>query len=86
MLHGYDDDQATQVLGACHQAMSSTATLLIVEPALPDIATRGPDLESMFISDLNMLVLTGGEERTLGDWERLLGAAGFELQKHWPIA
>ena len=85
VLHGYDDDRALQLLANCRRAMSWTDVLLIVEPALPERASENPDLESMFISDLNMLVLTGGHERTLGDWSRLLDTAGFTLQRDTPI-
>ncbi len=33
------------------------------------------------MSDLNMLVATGGRERSATEWKKLLGMAGIELQR-----
>ena len=37
-------------------------------------------------SDLNMLVSTGGRERSAPEYQRLLAAAGFELTRVVPTA
>jgi len=37
------------------------------------------------MSDLNMLVATGGRERTAADWERLLDAARFDRLALIPV-
>jgi hypothetical protein len=41
-----------------------------------------PDFSKTF--DLNMLVMTGGKERTRAEFERLLEAAGFKLLRIIP--
>jgi hypothetical protein len=38
------------------------------------------------LSDLNMLVSAGGEERTEAEYARLLAAAGFRLTRVVPTA
>jgi len=48
---------------------------------------RGPETDqpdfSKFI-DMNMLVMTGGKERTAKEFEQLLNAAGFKLLRVIP--
>jgi hypothetical protein len=41
-------------------------------------AIMGGD-DRLIMSDLNMMVVTGGRERTIDDWRRLLGSSGLEL-------
>jgi hypothetical protein len=46
---------------------------------LPDVVSRpDPQLEVRLMSDLNMLAVTGGRERSASEWKKLLSAAGFE--------
>ncbi|MDA3645323.1 hypothetical protein LZ318_10880 [Saccharopolyspora indica] len=59
------------------EAVAADGRLLVVEPVLPDIA--GPDAAEAFLSDVNMLVMTGGEERTRGDYERLARRAALTV-------
>jgi len=40
----------------------------------------------MLLADLNMLVLTGGHERTAAEYRTLLGGAGFALARIVPTA
>jgi hypothetical protein len=37
------------------------------------------------MSDLNMLVVTGGKERDEREWSALFGAAGFALRRVYPV-
>jgi hypothetical protein len=75
ILHDWDDDRAVALLRSCRHAMSSTARLLVVEyvVAPPNQAPEGKFM------DLNMMVITGGAERTLDEFDQLFGAAGFKL-------
>jgi hypothetical protein len=60
--------------------------LLIIEFVLPETVSH-PDaqLESRLMSDLNMLVVTGGKERTAQEWRALLKSSGFECQAIVPV-
>jgi O-methyltransferase domain len=53
--------------------------LLLAERILPDRISTDARSRAMAVSDLNMLVMTGGHERTLGQYRALLARAGFEL-------
>jgi hypothetical protein len=52
-----------------------TSRVILVDCVVPE--TDEPHF-SKFI-DLNMLVMTGGKERTAKEFEQLLGTAGFKL-------
>jgi hypothetical protein len=75
ILHDWYDVDATRILKACRAAMRPEARVVVVERVL-EPANEG--WESKF-SDLNMLVATGGCERSADEWEGLLRAGGFEL-------
>jgi hypothetical protein len=73
ILHDWDDTQSARILSACRHAMEPGALLLIVEVVLPE--DRPPF--DMLILDLEMMVLTGGRERTEAEFGALLGRTGF---------
>jgi SAM-dependent methyltransferase len=86
VLMDYDDDAAVRLLRNCHRAMAPGGRVLIVQLLMPEQggdAAREPLFEAA-VSDLNMLVLTGGRERTEGEYRRLLGLAGFRLARVVP--
>ena len=63
--------------------MAPGGRVLIIERLLPDDPARAlPTL----LSDLNMLVITGGQERTNAEYGRLLAAAGLRLGQIQPVA
>ena len=73
VLHDWPDDDARRILGRARDAMPAGGSLYVVEMALDEAAGAGGLL------DLNMLVMTGGRERTAREFEELLGDAGFRL-------
>ncbi|CCK25400.1 O-demethylpuromycin-O-methyltransferase [Streptomyces davaonensis JCM 4913] len=78
VIHDWDDEPARTVLRRCREAMPDHAKLLLVEPVLP--GENGPAAElSVVLSDLNMLVMAGGRERTEAEYATLLDSAGLEL-------
>ena len=56
--------------------------MLIVERLIPE---GGGDPVPTLLSDINMLVITGGQERTNAEYGRLLEAAGLRLGKVGPV-
>jgi len=84
VLHDWDDELSIRILANCRRAMQADARLLIVERVLP--ARAAADAASAFLSDLNMLLLSGGVERTEPEYRALLAAAGFALRRVVPIA
>jgi hypothetical protein len=86
VLHGCQDAKAITILKNCRAAMPNGGTLLIIEFILPPLVSQAdPDLESHMMSDLNMLAVTGGRERSERVWKTLLGAAGLSLTSVYPV-
>jgi len=80
VLHGRQDDVAIAILKNCRAVLPQNGSLLIVEFILPPLVSHAdPQLEGRLMSDLNMLAVTGGKERSEREWRMLLEAAGFSL-------
>lgn len=75
ILHDWPAEQAGQILRTVRAAMAPTARLLVIELVLPD---RNRPHPGNYI-DLEMLVHTGGRERTESEYRALLAGAGFAL-------
>jgi O-methyltransferase domain len=60
--------------------MPPDGTLLVIEMVLPDDHRLSP----AHWSDLNMLVMTGGQERTAREYGTLLAQAGLRLTRLIP--
>jgi O-methyltransferase domain len=63
--------------------MAEGGRVLIVERLIPDDPA---DAVPVLLSDLNMLVLTGGRERTNAEYGQLLAGAGLKLATVQPVA
>jgi O-methyltransferase domain/Dimerisation domain len=77
ILHDWPDEQAIAILRSCRRAIRKDGVLLAGEHVLGP-ANEGAEGKLM---DLNMMVITGGIERTREEFARLFGAAGFELTR-----
>jgi len=75
IVHDWDDTTTVKILRACRAAIADSGRLLVVEP----IIRAGNEPDPAKFSDLNMLVMLGGQERTADDFERLYAEAGFRL-------
>lgn len=86
VIHGDQDEDAIPILKNCRAVIPQSGSLLIVEFILPPLVTHpDPQLESHLMSDLNMLAVTGGKERSEREWSALLEAAGFILSGVFPV-
>jgi O-methyltransferase domain/Dimerisation domain len=79
VIHDWDDERSTRILGNCRAVMDATARLLLVEP--PAGPPSGNPVGDWFLafSDLNMLVNTGGRERTEAEYVALLESAALRV-------
>ena len=77
ILHDWDDASSVQILHQIRDAMSATSKVLIVERIVDD----GEPSAIAAMSDLNMMVNTGGQERSLEHWRALTDAARLELTR-----
>lgn len=80
IIHDWDDERSIAIFKNIRRAMAEGGKLLLVEAVVP--AGNEPHF-SKFI-DLNMLVMTGGRERTEEEYRQLLEAGGFKLTKVIP--
>jgi len=80
IVHDWNDERATRLLQNCHRALAPDGKLLLIEMVIPSDNRPSP-AQAM---DLNMLVLLGGQERTEEQFEGLLRAAGFRLERIIP--
>lgn len=81
IIHDWDDDRAAAILHNCRQAIDERGKILLVEMVLS--GKNEPALARA--TDLNMLVLTGGRERTEEQFSKLLACSGFELKRVIPV-
>ncbi len=86
VLHGRRDEEAITILKNCRAVIPQNGSLLIIEFILPPLVSHAdPQLEGHLMSDLNMLAVTGGRERSQREWKTLLEAAGFTLTHVYPV-
>ena len=75
IIHDWDDEKSNTILRNIRNRMQPNSKLILVDCVVPE--TDEPHF-SKFI-DLNMLVMTGGKERTEKEFAQILEAAGFKL-------
>ncbi len=86
VLHGCRDDAAIGILRNCRSVVPKDGRLLLIEFVLPDVVDHADEeLEQRLMSDVNMLVVTGGKERSAVEWENLLSSADFDFRVVVPV-
>lgn len=77
VLHDWPDEQAKQILHNCRTAMKPDSRLLVVE-----LLVSGPNEPSTAkLLDLEMLVTTGGRERSEEEFRFMFDSAGLILER-----
>jgi orsellinic acid C2-O-methyltransferase len=79
VIHDWDDEKCVTILSNCRRAMKADGKVLILEPVVPETVKPSFALLGVMMSDLNMLMNTGGKERTEDEFAALLRAADLEL-------
>ena len=74
IIHDWDDAAAARLLANCHAAMAPGARILLIERLMPERATAD---DQTVLSDVLMMALEHGQERTEAELKRLLAGAGF---------
>ena len=80
IIHDWSDDRALTILRNCRNAMSPGARLLLIE--IVNSPASATDIGA--VSDLEMLVLLGGRERTIQEFALILADAGLRLNRVIP--
>ncbi|MCL7035707.1 hypothetical protein MKW94_027932 [Papaver nudicaule] len=85
ILHDWTDEKCVNILEKCRVAIpKETGKVIIVDVALEE-RSEHELTKTRLILDIDMLVNTGGRERTADDWGNLLKRAGFRSHKIRPI-
>jgi hypothetical protein len=82
VLHDWADREAERIVQSVRRSAPRHAELLVLESILPE----GPEPHHAKVLDIVMLTLTGGRERTRRQYEGLLQAGGFRLERVVPTA
>lgn len=84
VIHDWDDEKAVAILKNCRRAMGRASKLLILEGVYPPRIDRSLESRGASANDVNMLVCTGGRQRSEAEFRDLYEAAGFTLTKIVP--
>ncbi len=86
VLHGYEDGAAAEILRHCRSVLPVGGRVLVIEFLLPGVVDHADlEIEHQLMSDLNMLAVTGGKERSATEWKRLLASAGLKGERIIPV-
>lgn len=84
VIHDWSDERAVAILRNCHRAMGSNAKLLIVEGVYPPRIDQSTESRGAAANDVNMLVSTGGRQRSEAEFRSLYERSGFTLERIIP--
>ncbi|MBV8527047.1 MAG: hypothetical protein JOZ75_01895 [Candidatus Dormibacteraeota bacterium] len=84
ILHDWPDEQAAAILRSCRRAMTADTTLVVIDVVLPARAVDDAESHLAVLFDMHMFVLFGAQERTDSEFRRLLGDAGFRVDRVLP--
>jgi len=82
IIHDWSDEKSRQILTRCRAAMGPDSKLLLLEWIVPEHVT--PENGGIVGTDLNMLVMVGGRERTEREYRELLQSAGLRVTRILP--
>jgi SAM-dependent methyltransferase len=82
IVHDWDDQQSVKILSNCVRALRPNGRIILIEWVVPEHGKPG----AAALSDLNMLVLLPGRERTASQFEQLFRASGLRLDRITAVA
>lgn len=83
VIHDWSDERSRLILKNCRKAIEGGGRLAVIEPfALPAGSSVPPSFAwIMAFSDLNMLINTGGKERSREQFQALIESAGLVVER-----
>ena len=84
VIHDWDDERSVAILNNCRCVMSVQGKLLLIEAVVPTRIDRSAPSQFSVRGDINMLVHTGGRNRTEAEFRALFETAGFTLTRIIP--
>ena len=86
VIHDWDDTRAIEILKNCRRVMGTEGKLLIIEAVYPPRIDQSVESRGAAANDVNMLVMTGGRQRSESEFRALYDAAGFRLARIVPTS
>jgi hypothetical protein len=77
ILHDWDDENSVRLLRACRDAMSGQGRVLVIDTVVPP----GNDPDPSKVSDLAMMIVFDGKERSEPELSELFTQAGLKLER-----
>jgi SAM-dependent methyltransferase len=84
VIHDWNDEDSLTILRSCHRALGDQGKVLIVEGVYPPRIEPSLEARGAAANDVNMLVNTGGRQRSEAEFRALYAQAGFELTRIVP--
>lgn len=84
VIHDWNDERAAAILEQCRAATPAAGKLLIVEGVYPERIDQSFQSRGAAANDVNMLVCTGGRQRSEAEFRELLTASGFQMTRVVP--
>ena len=81
ILHDWDDEICIRILKNITNSMNADSRLWIIEYIL----VPGPGFSVAKLLDIEVLVMSGGRERSINEYKTLLRTAGLELSRIIPM-
>lgn len=86
MLHNWQDEECVKILRKCKEAIPKEGGKVIIIDIVVDLEMENSDVtQSKHSLDIDMMVTSGGRERTEEEWKKLLDIAGFGSHEIIPI-
>ncbi len=82
IIHDWDESAAIDILRNCRAALNANACIAVIDAVI----APGNDPDPNKATDVSLLALTEGRERTAEQYQRLFEAADFRLAQILPFA
>ncbi|KAJ8644150.1 hypothetical protein MRB53_005898 [Persea americana] len=86
ILHDWSDEDCIKILKKCKEAVPQDGGKVIIVDVVLDVNSEHELSTPRMVLDIDMLVNTGGKERTEEDWNHLILSAGYKGYKIRHIA
>lgn len=73
VLHDWEDESCIRILKNCRASLRGGGRIIVIDYLVGELGSPGPAP----LMDLNMLVMTGGRERDLAEFDALFESAGL---------
>jgi hypothetical protein len=76
IIHDWDDERSADILASCRRAITGRPAIVLI---IEYLVRRGPRQCLATMADVQMMVRTGGRNRTEQEWRELLAGSGLRL-------